>query len=95
VGYDELRLIEQSNHRGFPPRLPGQPVFYPVLSFAYAEQIARDWNSKDSSHANVGTRHKCKVPCKPREPCSYTPKIPRPAHHPRPQRPKQLRLDRR
>ncbi len=28
----------------FPPRLPDQPIFYPVLSEAYAIQIARDWN---------------------------------------------------
>ena len=28
----------------FPPRLPEQPIFYPVLSEAYAIRIARDWN---------------------------------------------------
>lgn len=33
----------------FPPRLPFQPIFYPVLNFAYAEQIARDWNTKDKA----------------------------------------------
>ena len=31
--------------KAFPPRLPDQPIFYPVLTFEYAEQIARDWNS--------------------------------------------------
>ncbi len=30
--------------RGFPPRLPDQPIFYPVLSEDYATKIARDWN---------------------------------------------------
>ncbi|HEV2746987.1 MAG TPA: hypothetical protein VGW34_06775 [Allosphingosinicella sp.] len=30
--------------RAFPPRLPGQPIFYPVLSEEYAVEIARDWN---------------------------------------------------
>ncbi|TIP39596.1 hypothetical protein [Mesorhizobium sp.] len=30
--------------REFPPRLPDQPIFYPVLTEAYAVQIARDWN---------------------------------------------------
>lgn len=30
--------------RGFPPRLPDQPIFYPVLSEDYAVKIARDWN---------------------------------------------------
>ena len=30
--------------REFPPRLPDQPIFYPVLSEDYAIKIARDWN---------------------------------------------------
>ena len=30
--------------RAFPPRLPEQPIFYPVTSEAYAVRIARDWN---------------------------------------------------
>jgi hypothetical protein len=46
VGSIELELIEQSAWRRFPPRLPEQPIFYPVLNFDYAEQIARDWNSR-------------------------------------------------
>ncbi|MFE3789467.1 hypothetical protein [Streptomyces goshikiensis] len=28
------------------PRLPGQPIFYPVLNEDYAIRIARDWNVK-------------------------------------------------
>ncbi|TSE03462.1 ADP-ribosylation/crystallin J1 [Mesorhizobium intechi] len=44
VGPRELKLIEASDMRAFPPRLPEQPIFYPVLSEAYAVQIARDWN---------------------------------------------------
>ncbi len=44
VGPKELKLIEASGMREFPPRLPEQPIFYPVLSEAYAVQIARDWN---------------------------------------------------
>jgi hypothetical protein len=40
-----------------PPRLPGQPIFYPVLNEEYATQIARDWNTKDSqSKAGYVTR---------------------------------------
>lgn len=39
-------MIEESGYRAFPPRLPDQPIFYPVLNFPYAEQIARDWNSR-------------------------------------------------
>jgi len=44
VGPDELALIEASGMRAFPPRLPEQPIFYPVLSEDYAVKIARDWN---------------------------------------------------
>ena len=44
VGPAELRLIEEAGFRAFPPRLPEQPIFYPVLNEAYAVQIARDWN---------------------------------------------------
>ncbi|WP_095200031.1 ADP-ribosylation/crystallin J1 [Mesorhizobium carmichaelinearum] len=44
VGPQELKLIEASDMGAFPPRLPEQPIFYPVLSEAYAVQIARDWN---------------------------------------------------
>lgn len=45
VGAKELRLIEESGWRAFPPRLPEQPIFYPVLNEEYAIQIARDWNA--------------------------------------------------
>jgi hypothetical protein len=44
VGPRELKLIEESGMRAFPPRLPEQPIFYPVLSEEYAIKIARDWN---------------------------------------------------
>lgn len=44
VGPEELKLIEASDMRAFPPRLPDQPIFYPVLTETYATQIARDWN---------------------------------------------------
>ena len=44
VGTVELKLIEAANWRAFPPRLPEQPIFYPVSNEAYAAQIARDWN---------------------------------------------------
>jgi hypothetical protein len=37
-------LVRQSGMRAFPPRLPEQPIFYPVLSEDYAVQIARDLN---------------------------------------------------
>lgn len=44
VGPEELALIQGQGMRGFPPRLPDQPIFYPVLSEDYAIKIARDWN---------------------------------------------------
>jgi hypothetical protein len=44
VGPKELALIAASGYREFPPRLPEQPIFYPVLNEEYARQIARDWN---------------------------------------------------
>ena len=44
VGLKELALIAASGYREFPPRLPEQPIFYPVLNEGYARQIARDWN---------------------------------------------------
>ena len=44
VGPKELALIEAAGMRAFPPRLPEQPIFYPVTTEAYAIKIARDWN---------------------------------------------------
>ena len=46
VGQRELDLIAEAGYRAFPPRLSGQPIFYPVLTEEYAVQIARDWNTK-------------------------------------------------
>ena len=44
VNKNELDLIENSGWKSFPPRLPEQPVFYPVTNLAYAEQITKEWN---------------------------------------------------
>ena len=44
VGPEELALIEASGMTAFPPRLPEQPIFYPVTTEDYAIKIARDWN---------------------------------------------------
>ena len=54
VGEAELRLIEASGWTAFPPRLPHQPIFYPVLNEEYATQIARDWNTRDAASGYVG-----------------------------------------
>ena len=53
VGPGELALIAASGWKSFPPRLPGQPIFYPVLTESYAVQIARDWNVKASGKGYV------------------------------------------
>lgn len=44
VNQAELDLIEALGWKAFPPRLPEQPFFYPVMNEAYAIQITRDWN---------------------------------------------------
>jgi hypothetical protein len=41
-------------YRGFPPRLPSQPIFYPVLNETYAIEIAREWNTKDEASDFTG-----------------------------------------
>jgi hypothetical protein len=53
VGPQELALIAAKGYREFPPRLPDQPIFYPVLNEEYARQIARDWNVRDSGAGYV------------------------------------------
>jgi hypothetical protein len=44
VNQAELDLIEQSGWSCFPPRLPEQPIFYPVTNEEYAIQISKEWN---------------------------------------------------
>ena len=45
--------VAESGHRAFPPRLPEQPIFYPVTREDYAVQIARDWNARDGGRGYV------------------------------------------
>ncbi len=47
VGPKELALIDASGWTAFPPRLPEQPIFYPVLNEEYAAWISRNWNVRD------------------------------------------------
>lgn len=42
VGPKELALIEASGWKAFPPRLPDQPIFYPVMNEDYAERTFQD-----------------------------------------------------
>lgn len=44
VNEKELELIKEMEFEGFPPRLPEQPIFYPVMNEEYATQITREWN---------------------------------------------------
>ncbi|MDA2813441.1 ADP-ribosylation/crystallin J1 [Nocardiopsis sp. RSe5-2] len=44
TGPVELDLVRELGWRAWPPRLPEQPIFYPVLNEDYAIRIARDWN---------------------------------------------------
>ena len=44
TGPEELARVEASGWTAWPPRLPEQPIFYPVLNEDYATKIARDWN---------------------------------------------------
>ncbi len=53
VGPEELELIRLSDWKQFPPRLPEQPIFYPVTNEAYTIQIAQDWNVRDSGSGFV------------------------------------------
>jgi hypothetical protein len=54
VGLNELALIWDTGRREFPPRLPHQPIFYPVANREYARQIARDWDAPDEKSGFSG-----------------------------------------
>lgn len=56
VGPKELELIVDLQMKAFPPRLYWQPIFYPVLNFKYAAEIAERWNlGTDSKEAGFVT----------------------------------------
>ncbi len=55
IGLKELELITALGYTAFPPRRDDQPIFYPVLNFMYAAQIARDWNTKEPPYAGFVT----------------------------------------
>ncbi|HSE31726.1 MAG TPA: hypothetical protein VLA93_09115 [Pyrinomonadaceae bacterium] len=56
VGQKELELIRHNEFRAFPPRLPEQPIFYPVLNEEYATQNARDWNRSSAAFGTLKYR---------------------------------------
>jgi hypothetical protein len=47
-GPEEMLLVKESDYKKWPPRLPEQPIFYPVTNEEYAKEIASKWNVKDS-----------------------------------------------
>ena len=53
TGPQELDLVVKSGFRRWPPRLPEQPIFYPVTNEQYAIEIARDWNVPHSGSGFV------------------------------------------
>ena len=53
VGPKELDLIAASGFRRFPPRLPEQPIFYPVCNERYAVEIAERWNAQSDGGGYV------------------------------------------
>ena len=48
TGPKELELVIESGYKKWPPRLPEQPIFYPVTNEQYAIEIATQWNIKNS-----------------------------------------------
>jgi hypothetical protein len=54
VGKAEMELIRKSGFSRFPPRLPHQPIFYPVMSEEYAREIAEKWNTRDEQSGYRG-----------------------------------------
>lgn len=53
TGPEELELVKNSDYKKWPPRLPEQPIFYPVTNEKYAIQIAKEWNVSASGSGYV------------------------------------------
>ncbi|MCP4360521.1 MAG: hypothetical protein GY796_21140 [Chloroflexi bacterium] len=53
TGPKELELIIDSRYKRWPPRLPEQPIFYPVTNEQYATEIASRWNVQASGSGFV------------------------------------------
>ena len=47
VGPKEYELLKSNDFKRWPPRLPDQPIFYPVTSEEYANEITIKWNVRD------------------------------------------------
>jgi len=53
VGPKELELLRQNGFTRWPPRLPEQPIFYPVTNQKYAAEISEKWNTMDYGYGAV------------------------------------------
>lgn len=57
TGPDEMELVKASGYKKWPPRLPGQPIFYPVTNERYAIEIATRWNMTETGVGYVTRFH--------------------------------------
>ena len=57
TGPQEIDLVRASGFKKWPPRLPEQPIFYPVTNEEYASEIASKWNLRDSGYGCVTRFH--------------------------------------
>jgi len=46
TGQNELACVAETGFTKWPPRLVGQPIFYPVANEEYAIEIAQKWNTQ-------------------------------------------------
>jgi hypothetical protein len=53
---EELRLLYETGMKAFPSRKPEQPIFYPVLTLEYANEIAQRWNAESLSASGYVAR---------------------------------------
>ncbi|CAG7857128.1 hypothetical protein MCAMS1_01854 [biofilm metagenome] len=53
IGPIEMRLLQENGFCKWPPRLPEQPIFYPVTNEQYAAEIAEKWNVPESGYGAV------------------------------------------
>ena len=51
--------MKESGFKKWPPRLPEQPIFYPVTNEEYAKEISTKWKKEESKVAYV-TKFKVK-----------------------------------
>ncbi len=52
----ELDLVIESGYKKWPPRLVGQPIFYPVTNEQYAREV-NAWNKMDFAKGYVTKFH--------------------------------------